>query len=123
MSTYSAQTKNHFATALKNDLANGKIRMKAGSTTICDVPLEAVAADVSGAVLTLRGDDGTNPIGSSNKLNGTSVAAGTIDSYDALDSSNAVVWSGPASELTLDTLVITGAGVPVSFASGTHTVS
>jgi hypothetical protein len=122
--TYSTATLGGFAASLPARLAGGKLRMRAGATTICDVALAATAADVSGVVLTLRGVDGTNPIGSANKLSGDSVAAGTIDNYQFLTAAGAVVWSSTnVAQLGLDTLVIPAAGRTIAFATGTHTVS
>lgn len=104
--------------------AGGTLRLRDDTVTICDIPLETVAFDRSGLVLTARGEDGTNPIGSSNALVGSSAAGGTIDNYQVLTSGAAVIWSRPdLTGITLDTAVIAGSGREIRVTAWTHTLS
>jgi hypothetical protein len=104
--------------------AGGTLRLRDDTVTVCDITLETVAFDRSGLVLTARGEDGANPIGSGNPLIGSSAAGGTIDNYQVLTSGAAVIWSRPdTTGLTLDTLVIAGSGREVRLTGWTHTIS
>lgn len=79
----------------------GTLRIRSGSTTRVDIPLEATAFDVADGVATARGNDGSNPVGTGNPLSGESDTVGTWDNYQVLSSEAAVLWSGSSSELTL----------------------
>jgi hypothetical protein len=114
------------ATAAGVALVNGgTLRLRNGTTTLCDITLESTAFDVSSGVATARGADGTNPIGSGNPLTGTGAAAagsGTaIDNYQVLTSGAAVRWSGDADELDLDNYSIAD-GQTINITSWTHTI-
>lgn len=122
--TYGAARLNTWATSLATGLNGGSFQLRASSTLIVEVDLEATAYDVSGAVLTARGADGSNPIGSGNRLSGTSVAAGTIDNYRFLNSSDVVEFSvSDTTGLSLATLVSPAAGVLFEFTNVEHTLS
>lgn len=123
MADYSAATLGAFASAAATAAAGGTLRLRASATTIVDIPLEATAFDVSGAILTARGADGATAIGAENALEGTTAAAGTIDNYQVLNSSAGIVWSqATLTGISLDTTVIAGSGRTVRAVSWTHTV-
>lgn len=99
-------------TALAN---GGTLRLRDGTTTVCDISLAATAFDASGGVATARGADGTNPIGTGNPLSAAASAAGDVDGYQVLSSGAAVLWSGDADELTLvNTNVASGQTVSIT---------
>lgn len=122
--SYSATILNGIATDLATAVAGGTLRLRATSTTVCDIPLAATAFNVSGAVLTARGGDGSNPISGSNKLTGTTAAAGTINNYQVLNSGGTVVWSNSdTTGLTMGSFVVGGSGQTIEVTGWTHTVS
>jgi hypothetical protein len=103
-------------------LANGgTLRLRAGSTTRCNITLAATAFDVSGVTATARGGNGSAAIGGGNPLTGTGESGATaeVDNYQVLNSSSAVVWDGDADELALVNYSI-AAGQPVQITGWTH---
>ncbi len=95
----------------------GKIRIRAGSTTLCDI---ALADPAFGAAV--------NGVASLSSLprSGTAVASGTADNFQALDSDNNVKFSGSVTatggggDLTLDTVTINN-GETITINSGAYT--
>jgi hypothetical protein len=85
-----AQAALQAATDAVVDLVDGgKLRLRDGTTTICDITLGGTAfgaANASG-VATASGLP----------LSGTAGASGDVDNYQVLNSSNALVWSGVVS--------------------------
>lgn len=97
--------------------AAGKIRIRAGSTTLCDITLTDPAfGNASAGVATLNGLP----------KSGTASAAGTADNFQALDSDGNVKFSGSVTatggggDLTLDTVTIS-IGETVTINSGSYT--
>lgn len=107
-------------TALVN---GGTLRLREGSTTICDIPLAATAFDAASAgAATARGGDGTNPIGAGNPLTAAATADATtgIDNYQVLTSGAALAWEGDVgAEMTLSATIV-GTGVNINVTSWTH---
>lgn len=96
----------------------GTLRIREGTTVRVDIPLEAVAFDVTDGVATARGEDGANPIGVGNPLSATASAVGAWDNYQVLNSSDGLEWDDQdGSELTLSTV-----GDTVTITAWTHTI-
>lgn len=101
----------------------GTLRLRQGSTTICDIDLatQAFEAASSGSAAARGGDD-ANPIGSGNPLTGTASADATtgIDNYQVLNSSAGLEWEGDVgAEMTLSATIV-GTGTEISVTSWTH---
>ncbi len=118
---YTSATRNAGVAAIVALANGGTLRLRDGTTTVCDIPLEATAFDATGGVATARGADGTNPIGGGNPLSAAASAAGDVDNYQVLNSSATVIWSGDADELTLNNTNIAN-GQTVTITSWTHTL-
>ena len=118
---YETATRTAGVAAIVALVDGGKLRLRASTATICDIPLEATAFDVSAGVATARGADGVTAIGGANALTGTAGATGVVDNYQVLDSGDGVVWSGDADELTLDNASIADTQT-VNITSWTHTI-
>lgn len=82
----------------------GKIRIRAGSTTLCDIVLLDPAFGNAGATVAGRADCNGLP------LSGTAIASGTPDNYLALDSDGNTHFSGTCgtsgAEAIIDTATI-----------------
>lgn len=93
----------------------GKVRIRAGSTTLVDIALSATAfGAASVGVATAAGMP----------KSGTAGAAGTADGFQILDNSNALLWSGSAgtsgTDMILDNTSIAN-GQTVNLTAFTHT--
>lgn len=95
----------------------GKFRIRAGTTTICDITLQDPAFGNAGASVIGRADCSGLP------LAGTAVSGGTPDNYQALDSDGNVHWSGTCGIAGADAIIDTATialGQVVSLLSWTH---
>ncbi len=96
--------------------AGGKLRIRAGSTTLVDIVLNSTAFAAA-----------ANGVASANGFpkNANAVASGTADNYQALDRDDTLRWSGTVGQgtgdLSLNNTNI-ASGQNVSVASWTHTV-
>jgi hypothetical protein len=93
----------------------GKVRIRAGSTTLVDITLADPAfGSASAGVATAA----------SLPKSGTAVASGTADGFQVLDSDNNVLWSGTAgtsgTDMILDNTSI-ASGQTVNLTAFTHT--
>jgi hypothetical protein len=93
----------------------GILRIRAGSTTLCDIELSDPAfGAASNGVATASGLP----------LSGTAVASGTADNYQVLDSAEGLKWSGTvgqgSGDLSLDNTSIASSQT-VNITSWTHT--
>lgn len=77
------QAATNAVTALSN---GGKLRLRDGSTTICDIDLAATAFGTANTAGLATAAD--------LPLSGNAVATGVVDGYQVLNSSDALVWSG-----------------------------
>jgi hypothetical protein len=126
MSTLATPARNAALDAV-NALANGgKLRIKEGSTVLCelDLPVTAFQAASSGSAVA-RGDDGATAISAENPLTGTGSAAGNANAFDVIASGGSVVqWSGTAgaaaAELILANVSI-AEGQPIEITGWTRT--
>lgn len=100
--TLSDNARNAACNAVVNLVNGGTLRLRDGSTILCDIPLDSTnafedAGTSAAGVARAIGQDGENPIDTDNPLEGVGEAAGEADGYQVLNSSDAVVWSGTVS--------------------------
>lgn len=128
MSTLSAESRNASVDARNALINGGKLRLRQGSTTICDIPLASTAYEAAGTnapgEARMIGDDNTNPVSGSNPRTGTAVADATtgIDNFQFLTSGDAVRRSGSVGagqEIELAAYVV-GAGTTIRVTNATH---
>ena len=99
------------------DVGSGaaKFRIRASTTTLCDISLPNPAfGSASVGVATAAGLP----------LSGTGVAAGTADNYQALDRDGNVIWSGSVGTSGTDAIIdnaVIAIGQTVNLTSWTHT--
>lgn len=99
--TFSTAARNAKASAVAALANGGTARLRNGSTVIGTVPLAATAFGApSNGVVTLRGGDGSNPVGPANPLTGTGApgaGAGTnCDNIQILAANSDVIFEGDA---------------------------
>jgi hypothetical protein len=125
MSTLSTVARNAACDAVTALAGGGKLKIKDSAVVLATLTLPATSHDAAVAgVATMRGGDGTNPIGAGNPLEGTGAADGVADNYDITTAADAVLWSGTvgqgSGELDLVNVNI-ATGQPIELTSGSHT--